>query len=298
MKKLIKIILLSAWLALLMLPLYVWAWTIGGLDFWNNSWIISWWTSSLSDTIITITKRFLSLVKNIFSWVLLIILVYSWARMVMSFWSDEEALSESKRIIWYSIIALFFVNMPSTLYEAIRWNRWTVAWWVWSSWDNSVNWTVANLFINTDIFSSVLNNIVVRTIKIGLVWLSVVVIILAGITIMTARGREDKVSEWKQKILWALVALVFVWFIEAWQSFVYSWNISDWRDIFETIANLALFLAAPTVIVFLSLAWYYYITSAWDEEKANKWKTIIVNTLIWIVLLLISFVFLYDLILV
>jgi hypothetical protein len=122
------------------------------------------------------------------------------------------------------------------------------------------------------------------------------VIILAWIRIMTSRWREDQISEAKNKILWSLIWLIFIWFIDAWQRFAYTWNIGDWKDIFETVANLALFLAAPTVIFFLSLAWYYYITAAWDEEKTKKWKNIIINVVIATVILLISCVFLYDLI--
>jgi hypothetical protein len=186
--------------------------------------------------------------------------------------------------------------MPWTIYNAIKWDRTTVSWWISSSWWNNISSSDQSLFINTDVFVATINNTVIRFIKIGLVGLAVMVIILAWIKIMTSRWREDKVTEAKSKILWSIIWLIFVWFIDIWQRFVYKWEVEVWTDIFKTIANLALFLAAPTAIFFLCLAWYYYITAAWDEEKTKKWKNIIINVVIAIVILLVSCIFLYDLI--
>lgn len=297
MKKIIKLLFLAVLGILFFSPLASFASNVEWLDsvIWQHN-LIDGWSSSISDTVNIVWKRFLSTVKNIFSWVMLIIMVYAGAQMIISQWDDEEMLSNSKRMLWYSVIGLFFINMPWTLYEAIKWDRTNVWWWIWTTWANDVQSGVANLFINADVFSATLNTTIIRFIKVGLVWLSVMIIMIAWIKIMTARWREDQVNEWKEKILWALVWLIFVWFIEAWQRFAYTWIISDWRDIFKTMANLALFISVPTAIFFLSLAWYYFITAAWDEEKMNKGKSIIVNTLIWTAILLVSFVFLYDLI--
>lgn len=296
MKRIIKTLLLLAFGIIMLYPILSFAANIEWLDqvtWWN---IISGWTESFWETISIVLKRFLSTAKNIFSWVLLIIIVYAWAQMIMSQWDDEEMLSSSKRILRYSAIGLFFINMPWTIYEAIQWNRTNVWWWIWNSWANEVSDWSGNLFVNLNFFYWTLNDVVIRFLKVLLVWLSIMVIMLAWIKIMTARGREEQVSEWKEKILWALVWLLFVWFIEAWQRFAYTWTISDWRDIFKTMANLALFLAVPTIVFFLSLAWYYFIISAWDEDKMKKWKSIVKNTLIWTAILLVSVAFLYDLI--
>lgn len=298
MKKIIK---LSAKLLLLLtflLPTFSYAANVDWLwsaIWWKNT-NISWGSSSISSTVNSVWYRFLSAAKNIFSWVLLIIIVYAWAQLIISLWTDEDAISKSKRILVYSLVWLLFINLPWTIYEAVKWNRTNVSWWIWSSWASDVSSFTSNLFINTDSFWRILNDNIVRFLKIILIWLAIMVIIIAWLKIMTSRGREEEVSKWKEKILWSLVALVFVWFIDAWQRFVYTWNIPDWRDIFETLANLALFLAAPTVVFFLTLAGYYYITAAWDEEKTKKWKSIVANTLIATAILLVSYVFLYDLI--
>jgi len=77
---------------------------------------------------------------------------------------------------------------------------------------------------------------------------------------------------------------------------MYSWNFNtDWRTAFAQLANLALFFARPVAVVFVTMAWYYYITRNWDEEKVNKAKSIIINTLIGIVILIWIYTILLDL---
>ena len=55
-------------------------------------------------------------------------------------------------------------------------------------------------------------------------------------------------------------------------------------------------MAWPIVIFFLTMAGYYYITANWDEDKVKKWKNIVVNVLLATAILLISYIFLNDLI--
>lgn len=261
----------------------------------KNSINITWTNSDISDSVSNITFNILWKIKYIFSWVLLIYLVYSWAQMILSMWSDEDQLSNAKRSIWYSLIGLFFINMPWTIYNAVKWDKTNINWWIWWTWANEINSTTTNLFINTDVFAATLNNTVIKFIEIILVSIAILVIIIAWLKIITSRWREEQITEAKNKIIWSIIWLIFIWFIEAWQRFAYKWDIPSWKNIFETIANLALFLAWPIAIFFLTLAWYYYITSAWDEEKTKKWKSIVINTILATAILLVSYVFLYDL---
>lgn len=267
---------------------------LSGIDN-KKSITISQTNSDISDTVTNITLNILNKIKYVFSWILLIYIVYAWAQMIMSMWTDDDDLSSSKRSLRYSAIGLFFINMPWTIYNAVKWDKTSVNWWIWSSWSNEIWSSTTNLFINTDVFVLTLNNTVIKFLEIMLVWLSITIIIITWLKIINSRWREEDVTKAKSKIIWSVVWLIFIWFIEAWQRFAYSWNIDDGKNIFETIANLALFLAWPIAIFFLSLAWYYYITSAWDEEKIKKWKSIVVNTVLATAILLVSYVFLYDL---
>lgn len=293
-KKIILYFILSfgiIWYSVSLADNVPWLWNIEN----KNSITLSWTNSDISDSISNIIFNILWKIKYIFSWVLLILLVYSWAQMIMSMWTDEDQLSNAKRSIWYSLIGLFFINMPWTIYNAIKWDKTNINWWIGWTWSNDITSSTTNLFINTDVFIATLNNTVIKFLEIILASIAILVIIIAWLKILTSRWREEQISEAKNKIIWSVVWLIFIWFIEAWQKFAYKWDIPSWKNIFETIANLALFLAWPIAIFFLTLAWYYYITSAWDEEKTKKWKSIVINTVLATAILLVSYVFLYDL---
>lgn len=83
---------------------------------------------------------------------------------------------------------------------------------------------------------------------------AVFMITLAGINVMTSRGREEKMTEAKNKIIYTILALIFVGIIEAWKRLAFGGSISDGVNLFESLANLALFFAAPVAIFFMTLA--------------------------------------------
>jgi hypothetical protein len=110
-------------------------------------------------------------------------------------------------------------------------------------------------------------------------------------------GWEDKnISEAKNKILWSLAWLIFIWIMEVWRNIIFIWDFK-WagQDMFSKLANLALFFAWPIAIFFISLAWYYYITAGGEEEKVKKAKNIIINTALSTLILLWMYTFLLDL---
>jgi hypothetical protein len=120
-------------------------------------------------------------------------------------------------------------------------------------------------------------------------------ITIAGISLMTSRGREEKMKEAKNKIIYTILALIFVGIIEAWKRVAFDGDISDGVNLFESLANLALFFAAPVAIFFLTLSGYYFITSNGDEERVKKAKSIIINTVLATLILLAGYTFLIDL---
>lgn len=83
--------------------------------------------------------------------------------------------------------------------------------------------------------------------------------------------------------------------IEAWKHLAFGGNIRDGINIIESISQLALFFAGPVALFFLSLAGYYYITSAGDEERVKKAKSIVINTVLATLILLATYTFLLDL---
>jgi len=301
MKNLIKIIIIFILTFSIIWINLVDAWVI---NFDNAKWLdiiknqsIQWIQSSwvITDDITNTWYKLLTIIKTVVSWLLVIFIVYIWIQMILSMWSDEDKLSTSKTQLRYTLMALIFINIPGALYNMFVAKKWAIDWtinWTWSTL-NSVSWE--SVFINIDNFTQTINWWIVLFIQTAIFTIAIFMIIISGIKIMTSRGKDEDMSEAKNKIIWSLVWLIFVWFIESWQILVFKWQIKDWATIFNTIENLALFFAWPVAIFFLTLAWYYYITSNGDEEKTKKAKNIIINVIIASVILMASHLFLQDL---
>jgi NADH:ubiquinone oxidoreductase subunit 6 (subunit J) len=233
---------------------------------------------------------------------MVIFMVYTGAMMIMSMGSDEEKLSSAKRQIWYAAVALIFINIPGTLYEAFYKNGdESVGSKVDNSFDDSVASDTGNLFFDVFVFGNTVSNQIVLFLEVIIFLAAVFMITLAGINLMTSRGREEKMKEAKNKILYTILALIFVGIIEIWKRVVYSGEIKGSEtevgliNVFESLADLALFFAGPIAIFFLTLAGYYFITSNGDEERVKKAKSIIINTVLATLILLAAYTFLIDL---
>lgn len=297
MSKKIKIILFVIITFFLLKTVNAWV-DFNSIDWVNNiidhslSSLDNWW--DIVNNIENVWFNILTIVKYIISWVLVILLVYTWIQMIISMWSDEEKLTTSKRYLRYVIVALLFINIPWTLYDIfVIDNKWQVDWWL-NNWSSSI--FTNNIFVDFTNFETTFNWRIILFIETIIFGIAIFMITLAWIKIISSRWQEERITEAKSKILWSLIWLVFIWFIEAWKWFIYEWEISDWAEIFNTMENLALFFAWPVAIFFLILAWWYYITANWNEEKVKKAKNIIIYTIIATIILLVSHAFLKDLI--
>lgn len=247
----------------------------------------------ISEDVTTLWFELLTIVKFIISWILIIFIVYAWIQMILSMWSDEDKLSSSKKQLRYSLLWLVFINIPGTIYNAfyvIKNEKWSTIDWPIQNWANE-SWSI---LLNLTNFEDTLNGSIVTFIEIVIFTVAIFVITLAWIRIITSRWREDQVKESKNKIAWSIIWLIFIWIIEAWKNVVYSGSISDGSNLFYTMEMLALFFAWPIAIFFLTLAWYYYITSNGEEERTKKAKNIVFNTLIAVIILVASHAFLKD----
>lgn len=254
-------------------------------------------SDNFTDNVNNIGKNILRTFKLIISALMVVYLVYVWAEMIMAMWKDDEALSKSKRQLRYALVAFLFINIPGTIYDSLH-RQWAVNLDVTnrnglSSWTDVNN--SANVFINPFNFGYTIDDSILWFIKVTIFIIAVFMFVFEWVKIMTARWRDDKLKEAKSKLLYTILALVFVWVIDVWKQVAFSWSIADWKNLFDNIANLSLFFAGPVAIVFLILAGYYYVTSGWNEEKVKKAKSIVVNTVIATLILLASYTFLLDL---
>lgn len=213
--------------------------------------------------------------------------------MILSAGGDEESLSNSKKQLWYGVVALIFINIPGNLYYAFRnEDRVSVGGNAGGTFTNKEG---DNILINSDLFEQVLSNQIINFLDIMIFASAIFMLTLAGINLISSRGREEKLKEAKNKVVYTILALIFLGIIEAWKSVAYGGALSEAANLFESLADLALFFAAPVAIFFLSLAGYYFITAAGDEERVKKAKSIIINTLLATLILLAAYTFLLDL---
>lgn len=243
------------------------------------------------------TKILIS-IKTIIGWLLVIFIVYAGAQMVMSMGTDEDQLSSAKRQIRYSIIAFIFINIPGAIFTSFNSNSTEdISSWAWfNSWFATPSWDSWNIFINAYSLWNTLNGDIVGFIQILLSAIAVAVILLASVKILASRGKEEDITESKNKIIWSVIWLLLVGFIESWKYFVYKWDIDDGRNVFEALVNLVTFFAGPVAIAFITYAGYLFITANGEEDKISKAKNIIVNVLLATVILLAWYTFLLDLI--
>lgn len=244
------------------------------------------WT--LVDNINETWFSLLSSIKTILIWVFLFYIVYAWAKMIMSMWTDDAKISSAKRQIWYGVIWIIFINIPWTIYNAFfketQWWNSTTTNWSWS-WISSIVW---------DWFES-LFKFIVWLLEILIFFIALFIFIYTWLKLIIWWKDSKTVNEAKLKILYSIVALVLVWFIEVWKEFAFGADFTVWYGIFRTIANLLLYIAPLIWLFFLTLAWYYYITSGWDKEKVKKSKDIIIYILLWTLIFLASYTILIEL---
>jgi Type IV secretion system pilin len=255
----------------------------------GNDWIVG--------SINALGFSILRTIKLVLQGVLLIYVVYIGAQMVWSMGTNEDELGKAKTQIRYIMVALLFISIPGSIYRAFRKEDASSL-----SIDGRVGvsgWTSGNneqnMFFDFFSFGQTLNDNILGFLKVMIFGIAVFMIIYEGIKVMTARGRDEQISEAKNKIIYSLMALIFLGFIEVWKNLAFSGNIGDGVNIVGTMMRLALFFAGPTAIFFLTLAGYYYITSQGDEEKVKKAKMIIISIVMATVLLLASYTFLLDL---
>ena len=269
-------------------------------DIKNNVWKVSidtntsmWWNLENTDTLKMIEYlwlRFLHIFKVVIEWLLLVYIVYTWAMMIMSSWTNEEELSSAKRSFRYAIIWLIFVNIPWTIYETIVWRQKNITEDIWR-YSDSVFW-----FINDENFKALITNII-QFIQVFIFFIAILLLTLSAIRLIMSRWRDEVLKEHKNNIFYSLLWLVFVWLIWTWKNIVFDWEalVEQSRTFFSQMANFVLLFAWPIAIFFLILAWYYFITASWDEDRIKKAKHIVVNVVLWTLILIASYTFLIDL---
>lgn len=234
-------------------------------------------------------------VKVVVSALAVLYLVYVGIMMVVAN-GGEESLTKNKRQIMYALVAFLFINIPGQIYSLFGpKNAVDISTGNSTSSYVHVQQTGTNVFVNFTNWDGTVEGGILMFVRIAVIGAAIFLFVLSGLKLIASGGSEDSIKEAKGRILYGVLALIFLGVIEAWVQVAYEGNIPKGNGIFAQLSNLALFFAGPTAIFFLILGAYYYITSGGDEERAKKGKAIVINTFIATIILLASYTFLKDL---
>ena len=234
--------------------------------------------------------RILGVLRIIISWIALVYLVLIGAYMII--WSDsEETIKTQRKQIFYALIGFLFLNIPSLVYTIFMPGSGGTIGPV-GSWSDTSGW----FFWNTAGFEWIVGNIIafLRVFAFGA---AVVMFTWWLFALIVSGGDEEKWKKAKNHIIYGMLGLVFMGFVGLWGELVATGDFTSYiPGVAGTIFSLAMYIAAPIAIFMLIWGGYYWITSAWDEERIKKWKSILINTGIAVIILLAALSFMTDLI--
>lgn len=234
-------------------------------------------------------------VKIILSILIFAYLIYAGSMLMISMWAEDK-MKAWKKHFYFMATALFFINIPWTIYNAFNVSEktWKITP-IWSSdftsiWENSTNF-----FFNSKVWNITVEEWIMKSLEYVIILLSVAMFTIAWLQLMTSRWNKDKQTAGKNKLTFWVIWLAFLWWIKVWREVAYKASIDVAQTkLFSQIVNIAIYFSWPVALFFICWWWYYYITSAWDEAKAKKWKVILTNTFIAIFILIASYAVLND----
>ena len=249
------------------------------------------WQSRGVDEIRRTGFSFLMLAKVIISGFALIYIVLIGAYMVI-YSEDESTIAKQKMQIMYAMIGFLFLNIPTLIYDVfvnpdapnMITNSWT------SNEQNGLLWNGDNLAKFWDALMKFFR-VLVFIVAVGMfTW--------SAFTLIISRGKDEYKKNAFNRFLYGSASLIFLGIAEVWINVIsqsdFSANSILWDGIAGQIFNFLFFLAGPVAVFFLIVWAYYYITSAGNEDRAKKWKAIVINTAIATVILLASFSFVSE----
>ncbi len=237
---------------------------------------------------------FLGVVRVGISGLALIYLVMIGAYMVLAS-DNEENIKKQRKQITYVIIGFLFLNVPNFVYSIFSW----------SDKSQSISpggelWGISggSLFWDTAWFEGVFGNLV-AFLRVFVFGVAVVMFTWWLFNLLISWGDDEKKKMAKNRIIYWLIGLIFMGFVGLWWQMIaggdfgtalgWIWGTS------KVIFWLIMYFVAP-ISIFMIFWWsYYFITSAGDEERMKKWKSILINTGIAIIILLSAFSFMTDL---
>lgn len=219
-------------------------------------------------------------IRDISVWIVFLFLLWAWSLFVLNS-GDDTKLKEAKSNILYIFYWIFLIFGSVWLLGSVL-NVW---------WNNV---TATNTVVNTQ--NKVLWSILIFF-KSAAYYIAFIMMVYYGYKMMQAQEKEDKIKTartWIINIILALIAikvLDYVYYIAQSDSFVWqASNLMTW------IAKVLGWILWVIIILVLIYAWFLLISSRWNEEAMKKSKKIIQNVFLWVFVLFLFIVIVYDLV--
>lgn len=234
--------------------------------------------------------RILWAIRLFVSWIALIYLVMIGVYMILGSDNEETVKKQRKQII-YVIIGFLFLNVPNLVYSIF-------------SPDTSVpldpggavsDTYGGSLFWNTAGFEGIIGNMI-AFLRVFVFGTAVTMFTWGLFNLLISGGDDEKKKMAKNRIVYGLIGLIFMGFVGLWWELVAVGNFTTViPKVSGNIFSLVMYFVAPIVIFMLIWGAYYFITSAGDEERMKKWKSILINTFIAVIILITALSFMTDL---
>lgn len=252
----------------------------------NFYWTSTKWAVWIKNTLVQIAKD----IKNLFFILATIFFLLITLRLIFAENTEEDFWKYKKWIIW---ITVWLIVMQIAFYFVVAiYDKWAWA-------------TLADSLLSNVI--KPLINLISTLASIFFLWIA----IYTFIRLLSAWWNEEKIKNWKNSIIYALLWMLLVKFASTIVETIYwkyvcnispLWVQECWIEkvkdltwfskVFLDLVNwLNWFVAIVTVLMIL-YAWALILFSWGDDEKLKKWKSIIIYALIWIFILVISYLIL------
>ena len=218
--------------------------------------------------------------RDISVWLLFIFFLRAWALFVLKAGDDWE-LKKAKSNL------LFLFYWAFLIFGSI-WLLWNVL----NVWGDTT--TASSTVVETQ--SKIIWSILIFF-KSAAYYIAFIMMVYYWFKMMQAQEKEDKVKTartWVLNIILALIAikvLDYIYYIAQSNSFV-----SSGSDFITWAGKILGWILWVLIILVLIYAWFLLITSRWNEEAMKKSKNIIRNVFLWIFIIFLFIVIVFDLI--
>ena len=235
--------------------------------------------------------RILGVIRIVISGIALVYLVMIGVYIILGS-DNEETVKTQRKQITYALIGFLFLNIPGFVYTIFAPSSVGSIGTV----DNWSSTTGSTLFWNTAGFEGIVGNMIafLRVFAFGV---AVTMFTWGLFNLLVSGGDDEKKKQAKNRIVYGIIGLVFLGFVQLWGNLVAMGDFTRYiPSVGGTLFALVMYIAAPIAIFVLIYAAYLMITSAGDEDRVKKGKSILINTGIGLIILLAGLSFMTDIV--